>query len=316
MSTTVDDFLVGLKERITTPANQQLLDDAGFLRLADKVVKDTMVPLMLSVNQNYFVRPVDFPVVAGQDSYQIYYRSIGRGLRDLKLVQIGASPLSTRSLTEIAIEHEHEFTSQSLPTAYFFQGDWIILRPNPVSSNTWLLRQFINIQHSKLVKVDACGIITSISSNVVTCSSLPTTFQAGVAVDFIQGVSGSSILGYDLMPTNVTGSQLTFATAAELPTNLAVGDYVALAQQTPVIQMPDEVVPYMETMTAKRVLYAVSDFDGENQLTQTAADELRELLKILQPRNEGALKKIVNRSGLLPGRGYGLNRRRVGGYWA
>ena len=317
MTTTTDDFLVELKERITAPANQQLLDDAGFLRFADRVVKDVMVPMLLSVNQNFFVTPVSVPVVAGQEAYQIHPRAIARGLRELKMTMVGGTPNSTRNLTQIAIESEHCYGDGGTPTAFFFQGDWLVLRPKPINDNTYALQQFINMQPGKLVPTSQCAQISGISGNVLTCAQLPASFQPGVAIDLVQGVSGCSALAIDLVPTAAAGGQLTFDPAVTLPATLKLGDWVALAGQSPVIQLPDEVIPYMETMVAKRVLYAVSDFEGEQALSQTAAEQLSAALKILQPRAEGAVTKIVNRGGLLRGRGIGFRGpRNIGGFYS
>jgi hypothetical protein len=115
----------------------------------------------------------------------------------------------------------------------------------------------------------------------------------------------------DVVVTSVSGTQIFF-TAADIPTDLIVGDYVALAQQSPVVQLPDEAVQLLETLTGMRVLQALGDYEAAKSNQVSAMQQEKDLLKILQPRIEGESTKIISRNGLLRGRSMSYFRSRGG----
>lgn len=312
MTVTSDRFLEGLKRRITIPANQPLMTDQAFLDLANDVIRDRMVPLFLSVNQNYFVTYVDLPMTQGLKKYPIHYRAIGRALRDLKLKH-SLDNIRMVDMRLIALEDEHLFINQTLPTGFYFSGDSIMVVPEP-NASTYILRQFFNLQPNRMVTMDQAAKVLAINANIVTVDAIPSAFTSPATVDLIQGKAGCSTISYDVTMQSAVANQLTFA-SAEMLTGLAVGDYVALAQQTPVMQLPDEAQLLLETATADRVLYAIGDYEGSAAMQKDAKLQEKNLLQIIQPRIEGEQTKIINRNGLLRGRGYNYWRVRGGYYW-
>lgn len=307
MTVTCDQFLVGVKRSITIPANQQLMTDQDMLDLGSDSIRDKMIPLLMSTNQNFFVTTYLQNLVVGQSKYPIHYRAVARGLRDLKLVN---STNNTMDLRLIALEDEHLFASQAQPVGFYFSGDSIMIVPSPIVAGTQL-KQFFNLQPNQLVCTTDAAKVTAVAAGVLTCSSVPTTIIAGSVVDFVQGRQGCSTLGMDVVVTSVSGTQIFF-TAADIPTDLIIGDYVALAQQSPVVQLPDEAVQLLETLTGMRVLQAIGDYEGAKSNQVSAMQQEKDLLKILQPRIEGESTKVINRNGLLRGRGMSYFRSRGG----
>ena len=312
MTVTSDRFLQGLKRRITIPANQPLMTDQNFLDLANDVIRDRMVPLFLSTNQNYFVTYVDLPMTQGVKKYPIHYRAVGRALRDLKL-KYNLDNIRMVDMRLIALEDEHLFINQTLPTGFYFSGDSIMVVPEP-NASTYIMRQFFNLQPNRMVTMDQAAKVVAIAGNVLTVDAIPTAMIAPLKVDFIQGKAGCSTISYDVTLQGAASNQLTFASADDVA-GVEVGDYVALAQETPVMQLPDEAQQLLETATADRVLYAIGDYEGSAAMQKDAKLQEANLLKIIQPRIEGEQTKIINRNGLLRGRGYNYWRVRGGYYW-
>jgi hypothetical protein len=155
-----------------------------------------------------------------------------------------------------------------------------------------------------LVLTSAAAQVTAISvgatSTVVTVGVIPATFVASATVDFIQGNQGNATLGMDVDITNVAGTQITFD-AADVPSKLVVGDWIALAGQSPVLQLPDDCYPLFETRVCERVCYAIGDFDGEARLKAKGDEQETQLKLVLEPRIIGEQTKIINRNGLLRG---------------
>lgn len=317
MTVTSDRFLTGLKRRITQPATQQLLTDPDLLQMTDDTIRDKMVPLLLSVNQNFFVKTRLDVLVPYQKDYEIEQRAIGRGLRDLKLVGIANEGYDGNvvDLAQIALEDEHMWPGYSQPVGFYFSGDTIMLVPAPVAAQ-YYLKQFFNMQPNQLVPVASAAQVQSVdfTNGVITCAAIPTTYLSGGVCDFVQGVSGCSILEWGKTNTNVTANTISFD-PDDIPPRLAAGDYVTLERQSPVLNLPDESALLLESLVGHKVLYAIGDYDGAAAIQKDAELQEKNLLKILQPRIEGEPQKIINRNGLLRGRGFGNMRNRSGYYF-
>ncbi len=313
MAITTARLLRGIKRRITVPANQALIDDSGMLELADDVMRDFMVPLIVGTRQNYFVVTDDVAVVESQAAYDIPYRYLARGLRDIKY-SFDGTDTGVGNLTQIALEDEHMFATEGQPSGFYFFGDQFKLVPAPLD-DTQYIKLFGEIPPSKLCLTTAAGEITAISvgvsTTVVTVSVLPTTMISGVEIDFVQGKQGNRLLAMDKAITNASGTQLTFD-ADDVPDTLVVGDWVSIAQTSPVLMMPDECQPVFESKICDRILYAIGDYDGSAALKAAAIPQEAALRQLLEPRIQGESTKIVNRHGLLRGRGFGFWR---GGYY-
>lgn len=298
MTTTVDAMLQRVQRRITVPANQVLLDDENMLIMADDVVRERIIPLMMSVNQNYFVVKDEIPVVANQAEYSIPTRAIGRGLRDLKM-QRGDDVNAVSQMSLISLEDAHLFGQGATPPLYFyFRGDKVVLVPVPITDDFTMLAWY-NLQPSRFILTSDAARVSSVSGATVTCSGVPSVLINGIDIDFIEGRQGCSILGMDVPIQNIAGDQITFASADVVPASLSEGDYISVAGTTPVVQIPDEAIPLLECWTAERICYAIGDFDGAGLLAQRSVEIAQNLRTILEPRIEGAQTKIIARNGLL-----------------
>lgn len=293
MAKTADRLLEGLKRRVIAPSSDPLYDDEDFLALADDVIEQLIVPLLLSVRQEFFVTVYDQAITSGTDVYAIPYRAIGRALRDLKVYD-GST---TRDLVLVPPEDAHIYTSSDTPCGFYFRGDKIVLVPEPTSS-TLTLKVWYNLAPSRLVKADQAAVVTGSTATTVTVSSLPSTITTDTVVDFIQAKSGNSILAMDKTVTNASGTTLTFA-VDDIPTDLAIGDYVSVYQTTPVLPLPNEAYPLLETATAKRILHSLGDFEAAGQLEKDETEEMKRLKVLLEPRVEGESTVILSRGGLL-----------------
>jgi hypothetical protein len=87
------------------------------------------------------------------------------------------------------------------------------------------------------------GLVHSqVTATQVTVAALPSTIVNGSTVDFVQYKSPNDLLAFESTITGVAGTVLTFAS---LPNDLAVGDYICLANQSPVPLIPEELHPVL-----------------------------------------------------------------------
>lgn len=297
MSKTGDQLIADVAITVTLPNNQVLITNERMLSLANEEMISTIVPMILSLNQEYFVRLDDSDfTVPDKIEYSIPYRAVGRILRDLKIRTQGDDVFNCQ---QIELEDANTFEWTSGWFSYYFRGDKFIVVPKPMAGQTFQFYKYYLLRPNNIVTTSQAGRVTGISGNIVDLNIVPQTFLPSVTVDFIEGQQGNSTITMDQVITNVSGSQVTIT---DVPPALKVGDWVALSEQTPVIQLPDEAFPLLVYLTAKRCLYAVGDYDGMKAIDEQIPEKKRLLEMILAPRNQGEPQKIVTRNGLLRGR--------------
>lgn len=290
-------LITNIKRRITMPANQRLMENSDILSICDTVIMEKMVPEIISLRQNYFVLTSDIALTSGVDTYSIPYRAIGRTLRDLKLKY---SDGTKKDLTLIDIEDEHYLAvGISTPDSFYFKGDKIVLSPPPSSGFT--LEIWWEMPPSSLVDVTSSAKVLSVTGDDVTVDAVPSNLTISTQVDFISSIPGYSTYAYDRALTNIVGTTLSFATGSLSALTITAGDYISLIETSPLVQLPRECMPFLETLASRRILQAIGDFEGLKMLGEDNDDDLKQMRRLLEPRIRGEATKIINRKGLLRG---------------
>jgi hypothetical protein len=286
---TATQLLLSLKARGLIPTTDETFSATDFLRFVNEEVQTYIVPLLLSVREDYLVTYSDLSVTSGTDAYDIPERAVASKLRGVFYL----SGSTYQPLPRIELEAAHLESVTGTPSAYYLRANKIVLVPSPSGSST--LRLHYYQRPNRVVETSAVGEITAINTGtrVVTLSaSCPSTFATSVTFDLVKGKAGFDTLGKDLAVSAVGASSVTFT--ATLPTDLAVGDFVCLAQETPIPQIPVELHPLLSERVTTTVLKAL----GDSKATYAVAEQMeRKLIEVLSPRVEGSPRYVVNRYG-------------------
>ena len=302
-SYTTDNELVPAVKRLAhIPLANVTFQPTDICAFADDELRTALLSQILSVRESYYLRSKDIPVNAS-GVYPIPSRAIaGRAHMFQMVVGTLVYPLAR-------IEPKDMVNTINPPTntyGFYFQGNDIVTLPILPSG---VLRTWHYLRPSNLVAQATCGQITVINGDTVTVSAVPTGYTPGVLVDFTQDQPPFGLLSYDLSITGVSGNNISFA-AGTVPSTLAVGDWVSLAGTTCVPQLTLEFHPLL----AQRVVVKILESQGYFQKMDVAQKKLMEMTKdviaIINPRDEGNSKKITPNRGLVrPG------PNRGGGFW-
>ncbi len=301
MAILADSLIAGVKRRITMPASQSLDTNNDILAFADSIISSRIVPMVEAVNQEFFVYKTDIDLVAGQSIYSIPYRAIGRTLRELKL---RTSDSNVRNVSLIALEDAQIFQSSVNTIGFYFLSDKIKLVPDVPSniSPDQTLEMWYRMAPSRLVQSSDAMLVTGISGGDITVADVPSFYVPGVDIDFIQGKSGNTIYATDKAVLNVSGNIVTFD-PDDVPSDLTTGDYLSLAETSPVINfIPNEVYSLIESYVSQRLLNSLGDFDGAARIRDDDLSiEERNIKSLLEPRIDGEPTIIINRYSLTRG---------------
>lgn len=261
---------------------------SDILSYANMEMKTALVPKIRSVQENYFLTYVDYPI-NNTGTYAIPPRAIGQAIARVAIVN--GTQLVPVAQTDIQLLDSTTYSPYG-NYSFYIQSNKIILS-GPVTGNN--LRVWYYIKPSKIVLVSRCALITNINGTTVTVSSLPTDYVTNTKCDFVKATGGYECLAIDVTISNVAGLNVTLSS---VPSDLEVGDYLCLANTSPFPQIPSELQEILVQRTAMKVLEAQTYTEKWN----IAAARLKEMEEaawvLLTPRADREPKKIVNQNGL------------------
>jgi len=257
-------LLDSVKRRGLIPTADETFAAADLYQLLDEETRGYILPLLREVHEEFLHVRHDQALVASQSEYPLPARCAAEALKMVCLDADGSGVFTP--LARVEPERANRRTSELSGgvVCYYLEDDAVVLVPAPAAGVSGSLR-FVYLNRPNLPVVGtAAAEVTAIDTGTraVTCrladqssATVPATFTSSETYDLIKGTPGFRSLGVDLAAT-VASNVLTFT--ATLPSSLAVGDFVALAGQSPVVQLPAEMHPLLSQRVAFVVLDAIS----------------------------------------------------------
>jgi hypothetical protein len=292
---TVSNVVASLKRRGQIPrSSERSFGEDDLIALMSEELQTYMVTLLMGIREEWFVHTKDV-TTDGSTRYAIPERSIGSKLRQVLLGSGGNNYLVLNRI-EPKQAYESIYGLDTNPAGfsngYILYDTEIQIVPTQTTGQT--LRMVYFRRPNRLVAEDACGLITAIDTDTrevtVTAGEVPTTFTSSVTYDLVSGRPGFRTLAMDQSVT-VASNVLTFAQA--LPDGLQVGDYVCLAGESPIPQIPVEMQPLLAQRTVVKVLEAL----GDPKVATAKAmldDQRNAAITLLTPRSEGDSRFLTN----------------------
>lgn len=284
------DLLSRLRVRAALPNLTTVLTNAQTLRLFDDELLGFVAPLLKAQQQSFFQASETQALVAGTANYRVPARAMGGTVHQVLLVDANGQewPLDLLPSEQVATWRASQM-DRGTPRFYFFEGATLSLVPVPDSS-----AQSIRLIHerrpNRLVTTGECSVITNITGTAVTVAAAGSGFgTASAAYDFISRLSPHDSLAVDQSATR-SGTTMTFAVAP--PSTVAVGDYVALAQESCFPQIPDDLVPLLIDRAVAVILPLLGDTELGAGAGQKAAQSAQVASGLVSPRAGGEVKKI------------------------
>lgn len=300
------------------PASEFLADEVidaireeGLISASDEVELITRVRNVLNremrlygmaqlqkAREEYQVETADLPIVAGTTEYDIPSKAAGAAIVRLEYNYAGTRCKLYPTTADL--------NASVGPGAYgtgefFLQANKIVLCIAPPSTSTWTVvyaRRF-----NRVVAASACGEVSAINTGTkqVTlvhpdsgAGTVPATFTTAKTYDFIKGTPHFDVRDSDKAVTGVASNVLTFTDA--LPTGLAVGDFVALAGQSPVINAHLEFQEVLVLRAAHAYVSGSQNAQGAGMLKERLAEAEANWLAIACPRVDGGPQFLINYS--------------------
>jgi hypothetical protein len=259
------ELLASLKRRGMIPSAASAMSTGDFLDIANEELQSFLVNTLTSVNEEYFVAkdPVDYSITSGTAAYAIPERAIDASVRS---VQISTDGVNWNALPRIEPTRTPDFNAPGSPAAYKIEGNNIVLVPTPNATQGTLRIKYAARPH-RLVATTSVAEIASVDTGtktVTTAGTVPSAFSPSVTFDILKGGPHFDTQAMDQTATVASGTTITFSSA--LPSGLQKGDFVALAGEGPIPQIPISLHHVLALKVVATYLFAV----GEAGLAQAA----------------------------------------------
>lgn len=272
-----DNLITAVRDYANISPNVEASQSAALLRALNREQRLFLTALLEKCKQQHKQATLDVSADGSTTRFNIPTRAIAAGIKMIE----GIGSTGIRWMLHELPDDEY---ARGWPRNgdFYFEGNQLVFYRAPPSGT---LRFTYPRRLSELVLVASVGVITDISTlgGQVAISAAPSDFATSAAnYDFVKATPHFDILAMDKSATR-SSTTMTFS-AADLPTGLAVGDYVCQAGESAVCQAPLE----LHDVLALRVAMTYSS--GKNDaVVERLAPLLKEALAnaahLLNPRS-------------------------------
>lgn len=277
------------------PTNQQLFTPDDFINIANDEMETVIVPLLMSVREEYFLHYVDLtatPQSSGPIEIEIPADAVGMKIRDILWVDPSTGALS--DIPRLTLEQlsgmSYDFINVS---GFTLQGNKILLYPG-TNQSTGMVRMYYIRRPLQLCSTSNAGQVITINTmtNELTLSFVPNSWAVGDEVSIVGSAQPFATRVNALEVTAISSPTIT-VTSVE---GVEVGDWVALTGFSPIPQIPIEAHKVLAQAACVKCLEAMGDREGMQVAEAKLQQNTEAMLKMINPRVDGSVKKVTTAS--------------------
>lgn len=285
---TTDDILTAVKAEYVHPTGSDITD-AQLLTILREEMFSILVPLINNTRGAYFETVYDVATTTAT-SYAIPPRAIGSRLVNLAALDPGGNEylLPIVDFSDYSAQRYTSGVNSAVPVAYI-RNNKVVL--NPALPENYTLRMIFYLRPGDLISTTDARLITAKDSTSITLATALGTVTTGALFDVVTNNPPFPYAMYNTTATSVAGNVISGITVSD---DVAVGDYVCPAGQSPIPQVPYELHPVLMQLTASRVVGRLGDQKGKALLQEAANEMLKNMIENLKPRIANQPQRIVN----------------------
>lgn len=306
---TTDQIIESTKIRILAPDGQTTFQDSDFIRFINEELQLKLVPDMITLREDYFLKTTLTPIVQNQQNYTMPERAIGNVLKDMYVI-VNDSRFQVQRINPKIIPRTG--LSSVYPYQFLIQADQVQIHPAPQATSGNLQMWYYERPNQLVLSAD-CGQITAIAEDTPIAGQTTYTVNADLtsyeSLDFLSGKSPFQLWSINVVPVSsttttvvVTSEDVQNAGGQMLP---QVGDWICNEQTANIPMIPQDFHPLLAEMTAARVVQALGHNDKLEAINNNIKEIRLNLLNTLANRVEQNAEAILNPFGIQKYTGYG-----------
>lgn len=273
---TNDDLIRSVRLRCFTPTSQGTFSDADILMFAQEELHNEIVPTIRNVRAHFFEASSNFSLNGATNGFSIPDRAVGAALSRLYWLLADGTQGG-----EVSLGAEGGGS--------YLRNNKVYLTPFPYDGSAANLQMVYYLRPGDLVPTTEARKVASFTSTSITLTSNLATLTTGGLFDIVDQKSPYVYKLIDQVGT-VAGAVLSgLSTTA----GVAVGDWVTLAGESPIPQIPYDFHPVLRARAAARLLEATGDRPAMAIALQSALSMEAKLIQSIKPRLDDQPNYIV-----------------------
>lgn len=187
-------------------------------------------------------------------------------------------------------------TATNLATAINTDGTYSASNGNPSTAIVTIDYEELDTEISVS---NSTGFVVAETTGI-RFEEIPEHIKNGSQIDFLQTKPGHKIMGIDVtIPDNAISGTIIEFNSDDVPSDLEIGDYICLAHEAIIPQIPPDLHNILAERTASRILAALGDQAGLQASTTKIQEMEANQGRLIDNRTEGSPQKITGRHSLL-----------------
>lgn len=287
------DWLINQAQRMESLAtSSQTFDDQDLIEFFNAELQSVLTPIIQSVNEEFGVMFIDYPIssIQGATGIRIPSQSTGARLRNVQYVN------SQGLITNFPRLNPDKLGIMSnANVGFYIRNNEIVFYPQGPVYQSGSLRVSYFRRSNQLTAVLDTGrtIEVDVPGNILTLDNSPigVDWVIGTEVDIIIGTSPFDFRVRNAVIVDINGAAIEFEDG--VIDECEVGDYVALAGFTPVAQfVPLEAMQLLAQLGAARCLQSLGDTEGWKISSAKIAEMKQHLINLISDRVDGQPKRL------------------------
>lgn len=292
MAWTTSDLLTTVKNRQMFPdASTGSLSPAALLQMGTEELHITLIPMIIGAREKYYETYTDTAYSSSVTTLSLPNRAIGG---TTSLIQYINTPY-IKPLNPIDPTGVNTLETSPVPLGFYFQNNSIIPYPPPSTSSAGYIRIRWQQRPNRLEQITNCAQITGFDgTSVVTCAPVSTWTTANI-FDFIpQIASQATPYNINAVITGISSTTMTFTLSTAQAALVKIGDWIALAEYTPIPEIPFEFQPVLAQAIAVKGLESINDQVGLQTAVPKLMAYMQSAVKLITQRDQEGQKKVVS----------------------
>lgn len=307
---TTDALLTQVRARCFWPATNAPLTSTELLSFADAEILGSLWPDILAAQGDYYTAALDYDITVDVSRYRLPKRAYGP-IKDVLFIPANGTEADAQSVPLVNLEQlGHQPVNRGGTSSYvsFIDGDFLGLSPIPNATQGTLRIVYYRAPSTLCLVASALQItsVTAATGRLSFATDPDTLYNVGTEIDVISAGNAHQVLVDETAIASFPNST-TLAFADDLEgVGVQADDWTAPAGQTPLVQVPDSMIPLLSYRTALAALASAGDREGFKACLAWGQESQleRKQIKLLEPRSESEPRSIDTRySTLWVGRG-------------
>ena len=292
-----DEFIKKVRSNAQIPDNQTTFTDEVLLDYANLEISLSAIPVMVQSNRTFFVTSKYIDIKSNENRYTIPYRSVGEALRELAFVDENNNLFNLEQV-DIANLYAFQYYDSTQtqysgdPERFYIENNDIVIYPVPSSGDAGQLKMSYYLRPSELVAPSQAAQVDEVNGNRVIFLSKPDSLLN--TVDIISKQGNQSKLVSESVSIEFDDQLAHFYIDLKDASDIEAGDWICNEDQSPVVQLPHEVIAYLVTCVTIRYYASQGDQAKESSENRRMKKQEENLMKILGPRVAGELTPIFS----------------------